>query len=312
MLKVVRHLDTLKTETAPVVLAIGFFDGVHLGHRAVIEAARAQAEKLAAELWILTFEPHPRKVISPETAPALLTATRHKLHIFEQMNVQGCILMPFAPAFRHLTASEFLEMLTEAIPTLRHIVVGSNWTFGHKGTGTADVLKQWALAHGIETSTVAPVTYDGEPVSSTRIRKAVAGGNLKDASAMLGQPFSIWGTVVRGRGIGRTMGFPTANIRPHNEVFPPEGIYAVTAEIGEGIFHGAGYIGRRPTFTQAGNEWSLEVFFFDLRENIYDREIIVRFAERIRSDRKFDTPAELTRQIEDDVRRAKSILSEQM
>lgn len=312
MLKVVRHLDALKTGAGPVVLAIGFFDGVHLGHRAVIAAARAQAEKLAAELWILTFEPHPRKVISPETAPALLTATRHKLLILEQMNVHGCILMPFAPEFRHLTASQFLEMLSGAIPSLRHIVVGSNWTFGHKGTGTADSLKQWALAHGIGTTSVEPVTYDGKPISSTRIRKAVVEGKLVAAAAMLGQPFSIWGTVVRGRGVGRTMGFPTANIRPHNEVFPPAGIYAVTAETGGDMLQGAGYIGNRPTFEHEGGEWSLEAFFFDLRNEIYDREIIVRFVEKIRDDKKFARPDELAAQIGEDVRRAKSILSKQV
>lgn len=312
MLKVVRHLDALRSETGPVVLAIGFFDGVHLGHRAVIAAARARAGALPAKLWILTFEPHPRKVIAPETAPALLTATRHKLHIFEQLKVDGCILMPFAPAFRHLTAKDFLDMLSASIPALKHIVVGSNWTFGHRGRGTADSLKQWAQEHGIGASSVEPVTFGDGPVSSTRIRKAVLNGDLDSAAAMLGQTFSIWGTVIKGRGVGRTLGFPTANIQPHNEVFPPAGIYAVSAEIGSEVYHGAGYIGHRPTFDHAGSEWTLEVFFFDLKHDIYDREIIVGFVRKIRDDRKFNSPAELAAQIQEDVRRAKEILSHHM
>ncbi|MGD9874819.1 MAG: bifunctional riboflavin kinase/FAD synthetase [Kiritimatiellia bacterium] len=309
MLKVVRHLDALRTEADPAVLAIGFFDGVHLGHRAVIEAARAKAEILRAKLWILTFEPHPRKIINPETAPALLTATRHKLHLFERLSVDGCILMPFAPAFRHLTAPAFLDMLAASIPSLKHIVVGSNWTFGHHGQGTADSLKQWAREHGIGASSVDPVAFGDEAISSTRVRKAVAEGDLDAAAAMLGQPFSIWGTVIKGRGVGRTLGFPTANIRPHNEVFPPTGIYAVSAEIGGEIFHGAGYIGHRPTFDHAGSEWTLEVFFFDLEHDIYNREIIVSFIQKIRNDKKFESPEALAAQIQDDVRKAKSVLS---
>lgn len=309
-MKVVHQFEELATVERPLVLAIGFFDGVHRGHQAVVARAVEEARRLNGEAWVLTFSPHPLKVIRPDSAPPMLTSTPHKLYLLKPLGIDGCILLPFTPELRDVSAEDFLERLRGSIPGLKHVVVGSNWSFGHERAGCPGLLEKTAAGYHVSVSTIPAVTHQGTPISSTRIRKAVTNGDLAKAAELLGRPFSIWGDVVEGRKIGRELGFPTANIDPHNEVHPPSGIYAVCAALGDTIYKGAAYVGSRPTFESDASTFVVEVYLFDIELDLYGRELEVLFIERIRGDRTFPSPGELSVQIAEDIRKARAILAD--
>ncbi|NCC50938.1 MAG: bifunctional riboflavin kinase/FAD synthetase [Spartobacteria bacterium] len=308
-MKMVETFKALGDQESPIILALGFFDGVHIGHQAVIRTARALAEQYRGEAWALTLEPHPLKLIAPAHAPEIITCKRHKLRLLEARQLDGCILLPFDETLRHMEPETFVESLCEQVPAIKHLVTGVNWTFGKDGRGDISMLAQLSAPRGIQTSIVAPVSWNDLPVSSTRIREAVSGGDLESAEAMLGRPFSLLGHVVHGRRIGHTLGFPTANIDPHNEVHPPAGIYAVHAIMDGTSYKAAAYIGTRPTFEDA-NERVVEVYMLDLPDiDLYGKEIEVFFKAKVREDRRFMSPEELSLQIQQDIATTRAILA---
>lgn len=307
-MRITRQLDDLKLEHGPIVMAVGSFDGVHKGHQVIIGRAVEKARAAAGESWVLTLDPHPLEVLKPDTAPPLITCTQHKLRLIEELGVDGCVVMSFT---RELAAEEpgaFLARLKAGAPALRELVVGSNWTFGHRGRGNADLLKRQAPALGFEATVIEPVEWKASAISSTRIRQAVARGHLQEAEEMMGRPFSIFGTVVPGRKIGTRMGFPTANLDPHNEVRPPSGVYAVRVAIGSRTYGGAAFLAGTDEAKTGPSGFILEVHLLDFESDLYGEDIEVLFVKWMREARRFPSRLQLKEQIERDVRQVREVL----
>ena len=291
----------------PVCLAAGFFDGVHLGHQAVLRRALSTARAVGGEAWAMTFDPHPLKVLTPDTAPPLLTDTPHKLQLLQQFGLDGCLLIPFNTRFARTSAADFLARLERAIPGLHAIFLGHDWRFGHRGEGDIAMLSAWAAPRGIRVVQVPALRRGGQPVSSTRIRNAVCTGNLVGATALLGRPFSILGTVVPGNRIGRKVGFPTANLSSGNEAYPPTGIYAVQAVVGRKAYPGVVNYGHHPTVARLRTPL-LELHLLDTRMNLYRQRVEVFFLRRLRGEKTFTTLPALATQIGHDIQAARQAL----
>jgi riboflavin kinase/FMN adenylyltransferase len=306
-MKVLNHIRPLRSTKRPLVMAIGFFDGVHRGHRRVIGHAVRRARAMGGEAWVLSFERHPLEVLSPGSAPPLLTTNRHKSRLLEPLGVNGCVLMPFDRRIAAVSPEAFVRRLHRDAPALRVICVGEGWRFGRHGAGDTNRLAELARALGIQVKVVPPVNHGVEPISSTRIRRAVLAGRLDRAAALLGRPFSLLGTVVRGRQVGRTLGRPTANLRTANEVLPPPGVYAVRVRLGRRDRLGVANVGTRPTFFPDGRAApvAVELHILDFRGDLYGRELEARFLSRIRGERRFASAAALQRRITRDVAEAR-------
>ena len=317
-MKVFRTLAELAATNRPVSLAIGVFDGVHLGHQRVLNQARAAcpADGLAVAL---TFDPHPLRVLRPDQAPPLLTSTAHKLALIEQLGLDACVLIHFDNAFATITAEQFIAQ----IAFCRHICVGTRFHFGHNRTGNSVFLEQLAPRYGFTVTEIKPVrTPAGEMISSTAVRQHIFDGNLDRAAVMLGRPFSIRGTVVKGDGIGHQLGYPTANINPAlsgadsqyvypasgGEAFPPDGVYLTRVIVagGESVT-GVINLGRRPTFTDRSHQRILEVHLLDFRRDIYGQELEVIFRQKLRGEQKFADVTALKRQIAADIATARQL-----
>lgn len=308
-MKIIHNLSDLKDQRRVACLAIGVFDGVHRGHREVIARTVRYARAHGGKAWILTFDGHPARALDPASAPSLITSTEHKLRLLARLRVDGCLLIRFTPAFARLKPEAFLSRLWGAAPALRSIFVGGNWRFGRGGKGNPRLLERLARPRGVRVNVVPPVRRNGRVISSTRIRRCVWLGRIEEASGLLGRRFSVLGTVVPGRGIGRSLGFPTANIEPHGEVLPPPGVYAVFARIGGRTRKSVVYVGSRPTFESPRAPVVLEVHVLGLRDRLYGRRIEVFFVSRLRGDRTFASLTALARQIRRDVERARSVLT---
>ena len=306
-MRTVTRLEQLSGAAAPIVLAAGAFDGVHIGHREVIGQAQGLARALGGEAWVMTFDPHPLKILRPQSAPALLTSTPHKLQLLRDLGVDGCAVLAFTTHFAAVEPEPFLHDLRAAVPTLKAMVVGANWTFGHRARGNSAMLQRFGRTHGFDVQIVDGVVWSGEPVSSTRIRRAVAEGRLADATSMLGRPFSMYGTVIHGTKLGRQLGFPTANVDPHNEVRPPPGIYAVRASVEGATYAGAAFLTAHPD-PRKGPPDMVEVHLIDQDLDLYDREMDVAFVQLLRDEWMFDSLDALKAQIALDVAQARALL----
>jgi riboflavin kinase/FMN adenylyltransferase len=276
-------------------LAVGEFDGVHLGHREVIRGADT----------VLTFEPHPRTVVAPDSAPKLLTTLEMKSDLIAELGVQELVVIPFDGERMAQTAQEFIDH--ELIERLgaRRVSVGENFRFGNRARGDADLLR---AQDAFETRVAQLVELDGEIISSTHIRGLVAAGEVADAARFLGAPFQMRGTVAHGDKRGRTLGFPTANLVPVPElVVPDHGIYACRAEV-DGQSHVAAVnVGVRPTF-KTGRGLLVEAFLLDFEGDIYGRELRLDFLERLRGEKRFESVEELVAQMGDDVAQTRKIV----
>jgi riboflavin kinase / FMN adenylyltransferase len=308
-MKQAASLSGLRNAARPIVLAAGFFDGLHRGHQAVLRCAREQARALGGDAWALTFDTHPLKILAPGSAPLLLTSTAHKVRLIEAAGMDGCILHPFTPALAALEPAAFAKLLLHCAPTLRAIVVGEDWHFGAGGKGTPALLAALGKTDNLRVCTVPPVRHAGEPVSSTRVRIAIMQGELALATAMLGRPPSVLGTVIHGRKVGRTLGFPSANLDPHNEALPPLGVYAVLALVDGEPREGVMNFGTRPTFdpSQAAPA-TLELHLLDFHGDLYGRDIEAFFVAHLRDEWYFSSVAELRERIVLDIRHARAAL----
>ena len=302
-MQTIDKLEDLKTISEPLHLALGVFDGVHIGHQAVIAEAVDAAKKKGGLAGVLTFEPHPIRVLAPEKAPRrILASIQHKKDLLEELGVDVLVVIPFTPEFATWEAGEFLDQLNRSVRCLKTLAMGEEWKFGAKRSGDLEVLREFGREHGIEVRAAGSVRLAGERVSSTRIRQAIRDGNLDAASEMLGRPYTVWGTVVAGRKLGRTIGFPTANLRVYNEQLPPDGVWAVEVVLDHGeVFRGAGNLGVRPTVEGEGAEKLLEIHLIDFSGDLYGREMEVRFLAFVRGEQKFDSLEELKEQILRDV-----------
>lgn len=300
------HLDELPALGAPLHLALGVFDGVHIGHQAVIARAVEAAKREGGLAGVLTFDPHPIRVIAPGKAPSALLATlNHKAEIVETLGAAVFIAIRFDVDFAAKEAAAFLDELFQA--PVRTIAVGEDWRFGKGRHGDVDFLRQQSELRGFALQAVAPVMIEGERVSSTRIRQAIRDGNLQAASKMLGRAYSVSGTVIEGRQLGRTIGFPTANVSTGDAQLPPDGVWAVKA-----IFpdhsrkNGVANLGVRPTID--GVARALEVHLFDFSGDLYGHEIEVEFRDFLRPEKKFSGLEELKTQIGRDAAEARQRL----
>ena len=305
------NLHDLQIREKPIMLAAGFFDGVHLGHQSVIAHAIQSAQAQDGEAWVMTFAPHPMKVLKPEIAPLMLTSLEHKLALLEAHGVDGTIILPFTRELAATSPVDFANWLFHCAPSLTQVVVGENWRFGSRAAGTPDLLAEFGRDAGVSVHTMPPVMYRDAPISSTRIRDAIQSGELETAAAMLGRPPGILGTVIPGRAVGRTLGFPSANLDPHNEVLPPQGIYAVEARIGDQFHAGALSYGTRPTFdgNDPGIPPVIELHLIDFDGTIYGKNIETFLLTKLRDQWHFENVESLTAQIAKDVEQTRAIIN---
>jgi riboflavin kinase / FMN adenylyltransferase len=310
-MRIFRH-DNVGAADRGAVVAIGNFDGVHLGHRQVIERAGALAKVTSAPHAVLTFEPHPRSVLHAEALPFRLTPFRAKSRLIEALGVDLLFTLHFDLAFAQRSAEDFVERaLVEGVGA-RHVVVGYDFVFGHNRRGTPALLAEEGRRLGFGVTIVDPVATPGGPVySSTRIRDHLAQGRPREAAALLGRFWEIDGRVERGDERGRTIGFPTANLRLEDYLRPAAGVYAVRAGIeDEGRVHwhdAVANFGTRPTV--GGTDLRLEVHLFDFSGDLYGRHVRVQLVDYLRPERKFPGLDALKAQIAEDARRAREILS---
>ncbi|MCL1856672.1 MAG: riboflavin biosynthesis protein RibF [Kiritimatiellaeota bacterium] len=310
---------------APMALAAGFFDGVHRGHRRVIEAAVEEARRCGVEAWALTFEAHPLSVIDRKRCPSLLTSTEMRLERLATTGLDGCLLLPFTPETANLSAEAFLESLLRHIPApviasvsakqpRLNLFAGANWHFGKGGAGSIRAIP--ASCQGRVRAVEVPAeTEGGEAISSTRIREAIAAGDVGTATRLMGCPHAVRGTVVHGRHVGRTLGFPTANIQTAAEVMPPPGVYAMDVHHGSnGIlplsqnlttagsrcYSAVGNLGSAPTLAKTAAP-VLEVHLLDFDGDLYGQTLEVSFLRRLRDEQTFPSREALITQIKSDI-----------
>ncbi len=310
-MQILQQIDELKGLEGPLRLAIGVFDGLHLGHQAVIQAAQAPGRAGRGSVVVVTFDPHPAEVLAPEKAPRLLTDTPHKLSLlYRDLGVRQVLLIRFDRHIASWSGEEFVQRLVAAAPEggIERICVGQDWRFGKSRSGDLTLLDRLGREHGFAICGVDTVAVEGERVSSTRVREALASGQLEVAAQLLGRRYSVHGRVVEGRRLGRTLGFPTANLAVKREQLPPDGVYAVRATGQADSWNGVANLGHRPTLDGDGHELRLEAHLFGLDYEIYGEDLEITFLAKIREERKFDSLDELRLQIEADVAAARQLV----
>jgi riboflavin kinase/FMN adenylyltransferase len=307
------RLETLEPRgwVRPAV-TVGNFDGVHRGHQALVGVALAAARAVSGTAVVLTFDPHPSHVLAPHRAPAALMTVEQKAEILRGLGVERVAVLPFTPALAAQRAEAFVcDVLSRALGA-RAVIVGANFRFGHDREGDVGMLERLGREQGFDVSTVAPVLHEGAPVSSTRIREALARGAVEAASELLGRRYFVEGVVRRGAGRGRTIGFPTANLDPVNETIPGGGVYAgwvrepddAAAPLHAAVVN----VGRRPTFG-SGGDLLVEAHLFDFAGDLYDRRLRLEFAHRLRDERTFSGLDALKAQIAADASEARRLLA---
>jgi riboflavin kinase/FMN adenylyltransferase len=305
-MRVIRDLDELGWPSRPVV-ALGNFDGVHIGHQAILNAAIARAQSHGGTAYALTFDPLPAKLLAPQRAPRLILTPEDKSELLRLSGIDGVIVLPFTLELSRLTPRAFaLEYLRGRIGA-KAVVVGHSVSFGHNRAGNATVMRALGEELGFDVAVVGPIRTGTVEVSSTAVREAIVAGDLPRAAVMLGRNHFLSGPVVHGRERGRTIGFPTANVQCRTECLPPDGVYASRIVLADGSYPSITNIGMRPTFAEP--ERTFEAHIFDFARDIYDQEVRLELIERIRPERKFASGQELAAQIAADFKRAKEILA---
>jgi riboflavin kinase/FMN adenylyltransferase len=310
-MKTLTSIAELSQVPGPVALAIGVFDGVHLGHQEVIRGAMDYSEKHGGTAVVMTFDPHPLRVLRPEAAPRLLCSTRHKLRILEQLGVTHTLVAPFDQETAQTPSRKFVEELVAACKPLGFVSVGYTWTFGKGREGNIHQLMELGEARGFGVYGVPAVQMAGQVVSSTRVREAVRTGDFATAKSLLGRDYTVLGEIVMGKQLGRQLGFPTANVAVENEELPPSGVYAVTvrsSEVRVRSWNGVANLGLRPTVETDASERSLEVHFLDFEGDLYGVEVEVTFVKQLREEKKFGGLDELKAQISKDASTAREVL----
>ena len=299
-MKIYHHIDEFKPVNGAVV-TIGTFDGVHQGHRKIIAGITELAKATGGESVILTFFPHPRMILHPEDQSIkLITTIDEKAGLLEQLGVDHLIITPFSRDFSNQTPEEYIKhVLVEKIGT-RKIVIGYDHRFGKDRSGGLEDLQRLAPVYGFDVLEIPEQDINDVAVSSTRIRTALLAGDIATANAFLSYPFFLTGKVIRGDQIGRQIGYPTANIQPHEsyKLIPGDGIFAVNVGTADGVYKGMAYIGQRPTVN--GINRNIEVNIFDFDREIYNQNVRMDFLQYIRGDIKFDSLDELKRQLAQD------------
>lgn len=307
-MEILRSIPELARLHGPLFLAIGVFDGVHRGHQAVISTSADHARVASGTPIVVTFDPHPEKVLRPERAPHLLTATQHKVALIRNLGVGHLLIITFDKSFAATEPEDFVQQLVTNSKPLREVCVGHEWSFGKNRRGNLELLKKLGTEFNFKVIGVPPVRSNGEVVSSTAIRQAVQKGDFSKAAAMLGREYTILGTVTHGGNLGKKIGFPTANLSAHSEQFPPNGVYAAEALVNGELHPGVVNLGVRPTIASAKPNRVLEIHLFDFDRDIYGHDVEVRFVKFLRAEQKFENVDALIAQIRRDVDEAREIL----
>ena len=309
-MKIFDHLDKIHEPFKNAVVTIGNFDGVHIGHQALFHEVIETAETVGGTSIAMTFEPHPIRVLKPNSHPPLITLYEQKAELIERTGIDVLISVPFTKAFASLSADQFIKNLLVNKIGMQAIVVGEDYSFGKNREGNIDMLKSYASAWGFEVIVANWIKMSKgitARISSTIIRELVTDGHMTEAEKMLGRHYQIRGRVVTGRDRGgKLLGIPTANINLHDELCPKTGIYAVTAECRGSRHNGVANIGYSPTFED--HEFTVEVHILDFDDNIYGEKIRVNFIQRIRDEIKFSNISELIDQIKKDIAAARQFL----
>ncbi|HEV8208950.1 MAG TPA: bifunctional riboflavin kinase/FAD synthetase [Vicinamibacterales bacterium] len=296
--------DPRPTRWVHPVLALGNFDGVHRGHRKILDRLHRVASERGATSVVMTFDPHPPRVVRPDKAPALLMTTAQKLEAIGQAGVQGAAIVRFTPELSRWEPETFVRTVLVDWLHVSEVWVGANFLFGHDRTGNFSMLRDLGARYGFKAEKIDPVRYKDFVVSSTRVRRLVSEGRMDEAGALLGHEYFLDGTVMRGDQRGRTIGFPTANLCTENELLPPHGVYATTARVGDTVHASVTNIGTRPTVDHSGRT-VIETHIFDLDKDLYGASIRVGFVQRLRDERAFASLDLLRAQIDADCRRAR-------
>ncbi len=305
-MEIIRDLGALARHPYPVT-AIGNFDGVHLGHRAILKAAIDHARAAGGTAFALTFDPLPAKLLAPARAPRLILTPDDKLEMLRLSGTDGVIVLDFTRELSLLSPRDFVRDYLRAKIGVHEVVVGHSVSFGHNRAGNAAMMVELGREFGFDTEVVGPIKIGGIEVSSTKVREAIAAGDLRGAARLLGRYHFLRGRVVRGRERGRTIGFPTANLASETECIPPDGVYAARVILDDGAYPAIANIGMRPTFSES--ERSIEAHIFDFTRDIYGARIKLELVERIRAERKFDNADALKAQIALDLSKVREVLS---
>jgi riboflavin kinase/FMN adenylyltransferase len=302
--------SALPPNVTETVVTVGTFDGVHRGHRDVVERLVARAAELGIASVLVTFDPHPMEIVNPSAAPPLLTTMNEKLEVLAETGLEYLAVVPFTRALSGYSAEEFVSRVLRRCFRMKELLIGYDHGFGRQRAGNAEVLEELGGKEGFRVEVIPPVeSRDGHSISSTSIRRAVAGGDLERAAESLGRPYSVSGEVIAGDKRGRTIGFPTLNLGPPppRKLLPPEGVYAVRAQTARGAFGGMMNLGPRPTFGDPAT--SLEAHLFDASEELYGDTVRLDFVARLRETRKFASPEALRAQLVTDERNARRALT---
>jgi riboflavin kinase/FMN adenylyltransferase len=307
-MKIIHAANELKAEGKKVCLAIGFFDGVHLGHQQIIRQTISDARQHDAVAVVLTFDKHPNSIVAPDKVPPLIYSLPQKLCAIESLGADALLLIHFDKKFSEHTGEEFIRGLTRDFGKVHSICVGADFVFGHKRSGNVELLKKLGSEIGFQVHGLAAVSLDGEVVSSTRIRETIRAGNFDAASQMLGRTYAISGRVVEGDKLGHKLGFPTANLDATNLILPPNGVYSGCTKLKGQFYRVALNIGLRPTVASAKPQLRVEAHLLDFDGNLYGEDLEVEIGEKLRDERKFNSPNELREQISKDVSEVRKLV----
>jgi riboflavin kinase/FMN adenylyltransferase len=305
-MRIIRGLPSAPPDRRPSAVALGVFDGVHLGHRAILGAAVAHARASGAPAIACTFDPHPLEVLQPGRAPLPITTLDERLALIAQCGIDGAVVLSFTAELAAVEPEAFVKDVVVGRLAASQVVVGFNHRFGRGARGDATLLRELGDRLGFRVDVVEPLTVDGVEVSSTAIRAALGRGDLDGAARMLGRPYTLPGKVVPGAGRGRTLGFPTANVAPDRPVLLATGVYAAVAEVGAERRRAVVNIGVRPTFGE--DTLAVEAYLLDFSGDLYGQPIRLTFVSRVREERRFPSVDALRAQIEADVATARQRL----
>ncbi len=306
---VLEAIDSLRPVKGPVVLAAGVFDGLHLGHQAVLKRAQHEASRLGGTAIPLTFDPHPARILRPEAAPLQLTNREHKVRLLDAMGFSHALFLPFDSVLAQTPPNVFVQALIQAAQPLGAICVGHDWSFGKGRAGNLELLRQLGQQNRFDAIGITSVLSGDEAVSSTRVRTSIAGGDIAGAASMLGRPYSVLGIVRHGKKLGAKLGFPTANLSLFNEQLPPHGVYAVRIHWKDRVFDGVANLGVRPTLDLPSSQTLLEVHLLDTEQDLYDEVLEVEFVSFLRPEIRFPDLDSLKKQIQLDVHQARQSLA---
>lgn len=304
-MKIIRAATELDTGGRKVCLAIGVFDGVHLGHQQIIRQTLSDARQHDAIALVLTFDRHPGSIVAPDRVPPLIYSLPQKLRAIESLGADAVLVVPFDQPFSERTGEDFIRGLTRELGKIHSICVGADFVFGHRRSGNVALLKKLGAELHFQVHGLAAVALDSQVVSSTRIREAVRAGDLDAAGQMLGRPYAICGMVIPGDGIGRQLGFPTANLDAADRVLPPRGVYAARTAFEGRSYRVALNIGVRPTVA-TGLHLRVEAHLLDFHGELSGAELELQIGERLRAEQTFASPAALREQIARDITRVRS------